>query len=153
MNTKIQKTILGGIAGTAVMTLFTMMAPMMGMPEMSPPAMLSGMLGVPVIFGWMLHFMIGITFAFIYTYLCVSKWKISNVFLKGAVFGVLAFVLAQIAVAIMNAMMPMPKMESSMMLSMLGSLMGHILFGMVVSRVVGFSYCRSETTMSPSQVS
>lgn len=141
MNTKIQKSILAGIIGTAVMTAVMMVAPMMGMPKMSPPEMLAGMLGLPVFAGWLMHFMIGILFAFAYTYLCIFKWKISNVWLKGAVFGIIAFVFAQIMMAIMGAIMPMPKMEGSMMLTMIGSLMGHILFGMAVSKTVGNAYC------------
>ena len=82
MNTKIQKTILAGIIGTAVMTLVMMIAPMMGMPKMCPPVMLSGMSGMPVFVGWIMHFMIGIVFAFAYTYLCIIKWKFNNVYLK-----------------------------------------------------------------------
>lgn len=145
MNTKIQKTILAGIIGTAVMTLIMMIAPMMGMPKMSPPAMLSGMLGVPIFVGWIMHFMIGIAFAFAYTYLCIFKHKIKNVWLKGAVFGIIAFVFAQIMMAIMGAMMPMPKMEGSMMAMMIGSLMGHIIFGMTVAKIVGNAYCSDKS--------
>lgn len=141
MNIKIQKSILAGIIGTAVMTVVMMVAPMMGMPKMSPPAMLAGMLGLPVFLGWIMHFMIGIMFAFAYTYLCIFKHKISNVWLKGAVFGIIAFVFAQIMMAIMGAMMPMPAMEGSMMLTMIGSLMGHIIFGMAVAKTVGNAYC------------
>jgi hypothetical protein len=137
MNTKIQKTILAGIIGTAAMTALTMIAPMMGMPEMSPPKMLAGMLGMPIIIGWFMHFMIGTIFAFAYTYLGFFKWKISNLYLKGAAFGILIFVVAQIAMAIMKAMMPMPEMEGSMMLSLIGSMAGHIIFGMAVAKTVG----------------
>ncbi len=140
MNTKIQKTILAGVIGTAIMTVVMMIAPMFGMPKMSPPEMLAGMLGMPVFVGWLMHFIIGITFAFAYTYLCIFKWKISNVYLKGAVFGIIAFVVAQIMMAILGAMMPMPEMEGSMMLTIVGSLMGHIIFGMAVSKTVGKAF-------------
>ncbi|MBT4468717.1 MAG: hypothetical protein HN593_01200 [Lentimicrobiaceae bacterium] len=145
MNTKIQKTILAGIIGTAIMSVVMMVAPMMGMPKMSPPNMLAGMLGMPVFVGWVMHFMIGIIFAFAYTYLCIFKHKISNVWLKGAVFGIIAFVFAQIMMGIMGMMMPMPKMEGSMVLMAIGSLMGHIIFGMAVAKTVGETYCSSET--------
>lgn len=145
MNTKIQKSIFAGIIGTAIMTVVMMIAPMMGMPKMSPPEMLSGMLGMPVFVGWIMHFMIGIMFAFAYTYLCIFKHKISNVWAKGAVFGVIAFIFAQIMMAIMGMMMPMPAMEGSMMLTMIGSLMGHIIFGMAVSKTVGDTYCSSKS--------
>lgn len=145
MNTKIQKSILAGIIGTAVMTVVMMVAPMMGMPKMSPPEMLAGMLGMPVFVGWIMHFMIGIMFAFAYTYLCIFKHKISNVWLKGAVFGVVVFVFAQVMMAIMGMIMPMPKMEGSMIPMMVGSLMGHIIFGMTVAKVVGNAYCADKT--------
>lgn len=145
MNTRIQRTVLAGIIGTAIMTVVMMIAPMMGMPKMSPPTMLSGMLGMPVFVGWIMHFMIGIMFAFAYTYLCIFKHKISNVWLKGVVFGIIAFVFAQIMMAIMGMMMPMPKMEGSMVLMAIGSLMGHIIFGMAVAKTVGETYCSSGT--------
>lgn len=145
MNTKIQKTILAGTIGTAIMTLVTMIAPMMGMPKMSPPQMLSSMLGVPVIVGWIMHFIIGIMFAFIYTFLCITKWKINNVYLKGVVFGVIAFIVAQIAMFLMGKMMTMPTMEGSMMAMMIGSLMGHIVFGMAVAKTVGTAYCNTNS--------
>lgn len=145
MNTRIQKTILAGVIGTAIMTLVMMIAPMMAIPKMSPPKMLSGMLGMPVFVGWVMHFMIGIIFAFVYTYLCVFKHKISNVWLKGAIFGIIAFVFAQIMMGIMGMMMPMPEMEGSMFLTAIGSLMGHIIFGMAVAKTVGDTYCSSGT--------
>ena len=145
MNIKIEKSILAGIIGTAVMTAVIMAAPMMGMPKMSPPEMLSGMLGIPVIVGWIMHFMIGILFAFAYTYLCIFKHKIKNVWIKGAVFGIIAFVFAQIMMGIMGMMMPMPKIEGSMALIAIGSLMGHIIFGMAVAKTVGETYCASST--------
>lgn len=141
MNSKILKSILAGIIGTAIMTIVMMIAPMMGMPKMSPPKMLAGILGMPVFVGWLMHFMIGIIFAFVYTYLCIFKHKIKNVWLKGAVFGIIAFVFAQLMMAIMGMMMPMPTMEGSMVLTAIGSLMGHIIFGMAVAKTVGETYC------------
>ena len=94
MNTKISKSILGGLVGTTLMTLVTMIAPMMGMPKMSAPAMLAGMMDMPLAVGYIMHFMIGIVFAFAYTFLFASQVKIRNIFLKGAVFGFIVFVFA-----------------------------------------------------------
>ena len=143
MDNKIQKSILAGIIGTVIMTLVIMVAPMMGMPKMSPPAMLSGMLGMPIFVGWIMHFMIGIIFAVIYTYVVASKLKIENIYLKGAIFGIIVFVFAQIMMKVMGAIMPMPKMEGSMLLMAIGSLMGHIIYGIAVAKTVGESYCSS----------
>ncbi|CAN5649408.1 hypothetical protein BH11BAC3_BH11BAC3_37550 [soil metagenome] len=138
MITKISKSLLCGIIGTIIMSLVMFIAPMMGMPKMSPPDMLAGMLGVPSIVGWVMHFMIGIIFALAYTYLFAPKVKIGNLFVKGAVFGFVVFIFAQIMLAIMGAMFPMPEMEGSMILVMIGSIIGHIIYGIAVSKTVNF---------------
>ncbi|RPD99149.1 hypothetical protein EGM88_03930 [Aureibaculum marinum] len=76
MNTKMQRTVLAGIVGTAIMTIIMMIASLMGMPKMSPPQMLSGTLGMPIFVGWGMHFIIGVLFAFTYTYMCFFKYKL-----------------------------------------------------------------------------
>ena len=138
MSNKITQAIIGGIVATAVMTAVMMIAPMMGIPKMSPPAMLSMMMGFPIVVGWMMHFMIGIIFAIAYAFFFIKVVKkISNNILKGAIFGFAVFIFAQIAIAMMGAMMGgMPPMEGSMMLIMIGSIMGHIIFGITVAMFV-----------------
>jgi len=138
METKIKQSIIGGITGTAVMTMVMFVAPMMGMPKMNPAEMLSMMMGLPLTIGWIMHFMIGITFALIYAFFFIKVVKkISNNILKGAIFGLAAFIFAQIAMAMMGAMLGgMPPMEGSMMLMMIGSITGHVIFGIVVSAFV-----------------
>lgn len=138
MTNKIQKAMIGGIIGTAVMTVVMMIAPMMGMPKMNPPQMLSMMMGFPIIVGWIVHFMIGVIFAMAYAFLFINVVKkVNNNILKGAIFGMAVFIFAQIMMAIMGAMMGgMPPMEGSMMLIMIGSIMGHVIFGIVVAMFV-----------------
>jgi len=133
MNSKITKAVLGGVVGTIVMTVIMLIGPMMGMPKMSPPAMLSGMMGMPIFVGWIMHFIIGIVFAFAYTYLLSPKVKIENLFVKGGVFGIIVFIFAQIVMAIMGG----PKPEGSMMMLMMGSIIGHIIYGIGVVKMVG----------------
>lgn len=147
MNNKIQKSILAGIVGTAVMTVVMMVSPMMGMPKMSPPELLSGMLGMPIMIGWIMHFMVGILFAFAFTYFLASKIKICNLYFKGVIFGIIVFVFAQIMMLVMGTMMPRPEMEGSMILTAMGSLMGHIIFGMAVALTVG-NTCSSASCQS-----
>lgn len=116
------------------MTFVMMIAPMMGMPKMSPPAILSMMMGFPVGIGWMMHFMIGIIFAMAYSFFIINLVKkVGNKILKGAIFGMAAFIFAQIMMAIMGMVFPMPPMEDSMMLMMVGSIMGHVIFGITVA--------------------
>jgi uncharacterized membrane protein YagU involved in acid resistance len=134
MSDKIRQSFIGGIVGTVAMTLITWIAPLMGFPKMSPPDMLAGMLGLPVFAGWIMHFMIGIIFAIAYNFLLQKQLqKISNRYIKGTVFGVFVFVLAQIMMLAMGAVFTsMPSPAGSMALMLSGSAIGHIVYGVVV---------------------
>ncbi len=133
MNNKIVKAVASGFVGTLIMTLVMKMAPMMGLPKMDTAAMLSMMIGFPVVIGWLMHFMIGIIFAVGY-YLFIEKLldKVSNFYLKGAIFGVIVFIFAQISMAMMSMMATMPTMDGSMIANLIGSLIGHIVYGISV---------------------
>ena len=136
MNSQISRTLISGIAGTLIMTMVMFVAPYMGLPKMNPATMLSGMMGVPSVVGWIMHFMIGIIFASVFVYLFSSKVKIANIVVKGALFGIAVFIFAQIMMAVMGAIMGgMPKSEGTMIAMMTGSTIGHIVFGIVVALV------------------
>jgi hypothetical protein len=135
---QITKPVIAGVLGTAIMSLFMLLSTTMGVPKMSPPAMLSGMLGVPTAVGWIMHFAIGATFAVGYALFVARLFKkISNVYLKGALFGLLAFVFAQVAMGVLGAIFPMPAVEGSMAMMMVGSVLGHVVFGVSVVRILG----------------
>lgn len=132
----LQKSLLAGLAATVVMTMVTMVAPYMGLPPMSAPDMLSGMMGLPTIVGWGAHFMIGVIFALSYAFLFLDRVKLANIVVKGAVFGFAVFIIAQIAMVMMGAIFgPMPAPEGSMALLMIGSIMGHVIYGIVVALI------------------
>lgn len=136
MTNKILKTVVAGIVATAIMSVVGFMAPIMGLPKMNPAELLAGMLGVTSIVGWMMHFIIGIIFAAAYVYLFNPKVRISNKLLKGALFGLIVFVFAQVMMFVMGNIVSMPMMESDMMPMMLGSLIGHLVYGIVVALLV-----------------
>ena len=136
MKSKIAQFLIAGMVATAVMTGFTFLAPMMGLPKMNPAEMLSGMMGVPVMVGYLMHFMIGVIFAAEYVYLFNPKVHINSKFLKGIVFGFAVFVFAQVMMFIIGKIMPMPMPQDNMMLMMLGSLIGHLVYGIVVALIV-----------------
>lgn len=56
--------------------------------------------------------------------------------MKGAIFGFVVFIFAQIMMAIMGMILPMPPMEGGMVLMMVGSIIGHIIFGIIVALFV-----------------
>src|SRR3990172_311455 len=73
------KALLAGVVGTIAMTMLTYIAPIMGMPEMNIPQMLSGFMGVPIVAGWLAHFMVGTVFAIMYAYIFVLRFPGSPV--------------------------------------------------------------------------
>lgn len=134
MKSKISQSISAGLIATAVMTGFIFLAPMMGLPKMNP----ADMLGTPIIIGYLMHCMIVIIFAAVYVYLFNPKVHIQSKLAKGALYGFVVFVFAQVMMFIIGKMMPMPMSNANdnMMLMMLGSLIGHLAFGIVVALIV-----------------
>lgn len=110
-------------------------APMMGLPKMDIAAMLGGMLG-----GWTMgmamHFLNGtIIFPLIYAYLLFGKLP-GLPYLKGIVWGVALWALAQVVV------MPMMGagffgLKTAGMMSAAGSLMGHAVYGALLGWIGG----------------
>ena len=131
------KAILAGIVGTIAMTLLTMMAGAMGL-EMNIPAMLSGFMQVPIIVGWLAHFMIGIVFALVYAYGFAKRLPGSPA-ARGALYGLFPFLMAQIAVMPMMSMGLFTSNAPNALMLVLGSLMGHLVYGAVVGAIYGTS--------------
>ncbi len=136
MKSRIAQFLIAGMVATAVMTGIMFLAPMMGLPKMNPAEMLSGMMGVPLIVGYMMHFMIGVIFAALYVYLFNPKVHIHSKLLKGVLFGFAVFIFAQVMLLIIGKMMPMPMAQDNIVLMMVGSLIGHLVFGIVVALIV-----------------
>jgi uncharacterized membrane protein YagU involved in acid resistance len=135
MINKIRKGIVGGILGTTFMTFVIFGGPLVGLPKVSPPQMLSSMFGFPILDGWLMHFIIGIIFAMMYVFAIgrILK-KIINAMLKGAIFGVFAFIFGQFMINILGALFTeAPPMTGSVLQIMMESLLGHITFGIVVA--------------------
>jgi len=129
-----RKAIVGGILGTMAMTLVLFVAPIAGLPKLSPPQLLSAMFGFPMRDGWLMHFMIGIIFATMYVFVIYRILKkIRTTFWKGAIFGVFAFLFGQIMITISDILFTKtPLMAGSMPAMMMESVLGHFTFGIVV---------------------
>ena len=138
MKTKITQAVLAGIIATVAMTAVIFMGSLMGMPKMSPPSMLSAMMKVPAIVGWLMHFMIGIIYALAYIFLLFPLFKsIKSKALDGIIFGLAVFVFALIMMVIMGFLfhgIPMP--QGNMMVVVAGAIFGHLVYGIVVSYTI-----------------
>ena len=152
MKSKNSQFVIAGMVATVVMTSFMFLAPMMGLPKMNPAEMLSGMMGVPVIVGYLMHFMIGVIFAAAYVYLFNPKVRIQSKLVKGVLFGFAVFVFAQVMMFIIGKVMPMQMPQDNMMLMMLGSLIGHLVYGIVVALIVpAYAVVQSDKYLETSQ--
>jgi len=114
------------------MTAFMLMAPAMGMPPMNIGAMLGSVMGGNVALGWTAHFMIGVVLAVVYALVFAERLPGSPL-LRGALFSVMPWLMAQLVV------MPMMGMGffSGSMVAAGGSLAGHLVYGMLLGLVYG----------------
>lgn len=139
----LRRAVVAGIIGTAVMTLMTMLATAMGVP-MDIPGMLSSFMGTPIIVGWIAHLMIGTVLAVIY-----AGWfahRLPGVpWLRGALYGIFPFLLAQVAVMPIMGMGLFTSAAPNAPVMVAGSLIGHLVYGAVVGAVYGLPTGVAET--------
>ena len=133
--------IVGGLAGTAVMTALMRMAPAMGLPPMNIGAMLGSVMGGSVVLGWMAHFMIGTVLAIVYAALFAARLPGPG-FVRGALYGLAPWLVAQLVV--------MPMMGAGAFGgsfgAAFGSLMGHLVYGAVLGSIYGTAASGTLTT-------
>lgn len=136
MKPNIGRTILGGLAGTVVLTsLMYVGAPMMGIPKMDITALLGSMLG-----GWtmgmVMHIINGvILFPLVYSFFLFSKLRGTPVS-KGILWGVALWLVA--------GLMVMPVMGVGLfgtthggVISAMASLVGHLVYGALLGGIAG----------------
>lgn len=132
----ISRAVLAGLVGTAVMTAVALMGPLMGMPEMKTGDMLAGFMGIPVILGWIAHFMIGSVLAIIYASLFFEKLP-GAPWLKGAIYGIAPWLVLQLMLSPMMGAGVFSVKTATPVSMLIGSLMGHLIYGAVVGSVYG----------------
>ena len=84
------RAVLAGLAGTAVMTMLMVAAPMMGLPPMPIGEMLGQFLQIGSAAGWAMHFVIGTMLALIYATVFAGRIPGAPA-LRGALYGVGVF--------------------------------------------------------------
>ncbi|MEO8681624.1 MAG: DUF6789 family protein [Vicinamibacterales bacterium] len=126
----------GGLAGTMVMTaMMYMVAPMMGL-NMDIAQMLGSMLGGSWAAGMAMHFVNGtVVFPLLYAFVLYGVLP-GGPGVKGAAWGVALWLVSQAVV------MPMMgggffSMAMGGMMAVIGSLMGHLLYGVVLGAIAG----------------
>lgn len=127
------RAIAAGLVGTAAMTMLMLGAPLVGMPKMPIGEMLGGVLHIGSPAGWAMHVVIGLVLALFYAGWLSTRLP-GGAALRGAIYGVGVFLLAQVMV--------MPIMGAGVFSGgnvpmIAGSLMGHLVYGALVGLVYG----------------
>jgi hypothetical protein len=127
-----RRAVAGGLVATAAMTLLMLTAPMMRLPPMNVGAMLGSMMGGSLFLGWMAHFAIGTVLAIVYAALVATRLP-GRGFVRGALFGLAPWLVAQLVVMPMMGAGPFGGSFGAGF----GSLMGHLVYGAVLGGVYG----------------
>ena len=130
--------VISGIAATALMTIFTFMAPLMGI-KMNIPEMLASTMGLPILFGWLAHFMVGIILAIFFAGIYLPLTKSESSLKSGAIFSIFPWLMAQIIVmpmmSALNGMGFIAGLFSGSVILAMASLMGHLVYGVVLGKI------------------
>ena len=132
------KIITGGIAATAVMTLFMLGAPYMMLPGNDIGTLLGSLFGQSSAAGWALHFAIGIFFAYLYA-LALNEWiPVVNDYARGMLYGIIVFVFSEIVLTVVNLSGVFSEdMKLLMAKTMFTNLFAHFIYGLVLGGYIG----------------
>ena len=137
MKLNVKRTVLGGLAGTAVLTMMMyFVAPMMLGHPMDIAAMLGGMMGGSWALGMAAHWMLGvIVFPLFYAFV-IYRLLPGSPIVRGAIWGMLLWLIAQTVV------MPMAgagffSAAAGGTIAVMASLIGHLLYGGILGKIAG----------------
>jgi hypothetical protein len=138
--------VIAGVVASLVFSMILAIAPKMGMPKMDIVSLLGSMFGKPnQALGWMMHLMMGVVFALIYTFLW-SNGIGAATWTGGLVFGVVHWLI----VGMVMGMIPMMHVgiksgavqapglwmtNNGGAMAFMGGLVGHAIFGAVTALV------------------
>ena len=120
--------VLTGIVATAIMSVVMKMAPKMGMPEMDIPKLLGSMMGNNTMIGWVMHFVAGIVFTFIY-----AKYGFAATLTSALLYGAIHWLVVGVVMGMMPGMdVGYWMMKNGGMMAFVGGLIGHLVFALSI---------------------
>lgn len=127
MNGMSGKLILGGVTGTAAMTIMMLIAPMMGV-HMDIAASLAGMVHAPWVVGMVLHLMMGVLIFLLVYGLLLRRYLPGSAVVRGLIWGSILWMMMELAV------MPMIGagvlgLNGPGMMGAVAALMAHFVYG------------------------
>lgn len=137
MKPSVGKALAGGVVGTGLMTMMMyFVAPMMLGQPMDIAAMLGSLMGNNWTLGMMAHVMMGVAVLPLIFVFALYKFLPGAPWLKGALWGLVLWLLAQVVV--------MPMMGGGLfsanlggMMAAGGSMVGHLIYGVALGAITG----------------
>ncbi len=136
-NVDFKKVVYAGIAGSAAMTVYMLMAPMMGFTKIDMGDMLgtmNPMMPMPYLMGWVMHFIIGIILTWIYAAFLINSLP-SDGWKRGMIYSLIPWAVMQ--VIIMPMLMGQPMLSGGDMMMLMGTILSHLAYGGVMGAVYG----------------
>jgi len=126
-----------GVAATAAMTVFMLIAPFIGFPKMNVGELLGAMLGNQMILGWLMHFIIGSVFALLYALIFNDVLPVINNTFRGALFGIIVFVFSEIIFTLINLLGHLDsRMKENMAMMIFGFMIACFIYGAVLGTLM-----------------
>ena len=134
MKPRLTQAVIGGLAGTILMTLMMYyVAPLMMSGPMDIAGMLGDMMGMGSRGGMLVHFMFGaVVLPAVFAMVLWDKLPGGSGLMKGLVFGMALWVISQLVVMPMAGAGLFSANHPEQMMALVGSLMGHAVYGMVL---------------------
>jgi uncharacterized membrane protein YagU involved in acid resistance len=136
----VKRAVAAGIAGTAVMTVLLLWAPLVGLPKLAIGELLSTSLAVSVVVlrvgpvgGWIIHGLVGIALALVYAEIFAARLP-GPPAVRGALYGLLVFLLAQLVFMPAVGGGVFSRGDPGMLV---GSFLGHLVYGALVGAIYG----------------
>jgi hypothetical protein len=131
------KVLLAGIVATGAMTAFMAVVPLTGFPAMNAGDLLGAAFNGNRIVGWAAHFTAGIIFAFIYAKFINRLLPIENNIARGAIYGILLFILSEIVFTAINFLGYLTwHQKESMAIMIFGELLACLIYGAVLGAFI-----------------
>jgi hypothetical protein len=127
------KIVIGGVAATAVMTLFMLIAPFIHLPAVNAGTLLGALFGGNLVAGWALHFAIGIMFAYLYVLFANEALPVVSDVARGALYGLIVFVFSEMVFTVVNLTGALSEeMKALMAQAVFTNLIGHFAYGFIL---------------------
>lgn len=135
MENRILRTILGGIVGSAFLTIINVfLAPIMGV-KINLATMLVNQTDIAPTSGWFtctmigVLYLVGILFAFAYLFLFREMvTQIGNIYLKGFIYGIVVFLIAELGMILMG--------DEMKMMTVIVLLLSHLVYAITVVKII-----------------